>query len=176
MISYKTVSTQEELEQILALQRANLPTSLTSEEKNNEGFLTVHHDFDLLNRMNDCCPHIIAKDRAQVVGYTLCMHPKFSNEIEVLKSMFREMENKKKFFKSFIIMGQVCVDKSFRKQGLFRKLYNKMQEETKKEFDAIVTEVDATNKRSLKAHYAIGFKKLSQYKGDGRDWELIYLK
>ena len=176
MIRYKTVSTQEELEQILALQRANLPVSLSSEEKMKEGFLTVHHSFDLLKRMNDSCQHIIAKNGTEVVGYALCMHPKFGGEIEVLKSMFVEIENKKAPFKSFIIMGQVCVDKGYRKQGLFRKLYNKMQEETKKEFDAIVTEVDATNIRSLQAHYTIGFKKLSKYKGDGRDWELIYLK
>ena len=76
----------------------------------------------------------------------------------------------------YIIMGQVCVDKAYRQQGVFRKLYDKMQEETSKDFDSILTEVDATNIRSLRAHYAIGFKTLTKYKGDGRDWELIYLK
>ncbi len=176
MISYKTASTQEELEQILALQKANLPNTLSSEVKKNEGFLTVHHNYDLLKRMNDSCPHIIASDGTRVIGYALTMHPKFRNEIEVLKSMFKEIENKRKSFTSFIIMGQVCVDKDYRKQGVFRKLYDKMQEETTKEFDCIVTEVDATNKRSLQAHYANGFKTLSKYKSDGRDWELIYLE
>ncbi len=176
MIQYKTASTKEELEQILALQKTNLPNSLSSEEKQNEGFVTVHHDFDLLKRMNEACPHIIATQGKKVVGYALCMHPKFGDEIEVLKSMFAEIENISKPFNSFVIMGQVCVDKDYRKQGLFRKLYNKMQEETSKRFDAIVTEVDATNDRSVQAHYAIGFKTLSKYKGDGRDWELIYLE
>lgn len=175
MIRYKTATTIEELEQILALQKANLPIALSSEEKKNEGFLTVHHTFDLLERMNDSCQHIIAKNYTEVVGYALCMHPKFGSEIEVLKSMFAEIENKKAPFKSFIIMGQVCVDKEFRKQGVFRKLYSKMKEATSPEFESIITEVDATNKRSLEAHYAIGFKTLSKYKGDGRDWELIYL-
>ena len=175
MIQYKTVSTKDELEQILRLQKTNLPTSLSSEEKKKEGFVTVDHDFDLLKLMNEACPHIIATQGTEVVGYTLCMHPKFGDEIEVLKSMFAEIGNISKPFNSFVIMGQVCVDKDYRKQGLFRKLYNKMQEETSKRFDAIITEVDATNQRSLKAHYAIGFKTLSKYKGDGRDWELIYL-
>jgi predicted GNAT family N-acyltransferase len=176
MIRYKTVSTKKELEQILALQKTNLPNSLSSAEKKKEGFVTVHHGFDLLKRMNESCPHIIATRGMQVIGYTLCMHPKFGDEIEVLKSMFAEIENTSKPFKSFIIMGQVCVDKDYRKQGVFRELYNKMKETTSTEFEAIITEVDATNQRSLKAHYAIGFKTLSKYKGDGRDWELIYLK
>lgn len=176
MITYKTSTNSKELNQILALQKANLPSFLSSEEKATDGFLTVHHNFDLLKRMNDVCPHIIAKHSDQVIGYTLCMHPKFKNEIDVLKSMFMEVENSIQPFNSFIIMGQVCVDKSYRKQGVFRKLYGKMQEETSKDYDSIVTEVDATNIRSLQAHYAVGFKTLSKYKADGRDWELIYLQ
>jgi len=176
MITYKTVTNLKELEQILVLQKANLPSSISSEEKASEGFLTVNHNLDLLKKMNDVCPHIIAKYKEEVIGYALCMHPKFKNEIDVLKSMFMEVENSVKPFISFIIMGQVCVDKYFRKQGVFRNLYGKMQQETSKDFDSIVTEVDATNARSLQAHYGIGFKTLSKYKGDGRDWELIYLQ
>ena len=175
MITYKTATTSEELEQILVLQKANLPNSLSSEEKEKEGFLTVVHNFKLLKRMNDVCPHIIAKHGERVVGYTLCMHPKFKNEIDVLKPMFSELENNTAPINSFLIMGQVCVDKGYRKQGVFRNLYLKMQEETSKKFDSIVTEVDASNIRSVQAHYAIGFKKLSRYRDDGKDWELIYL-
>ena len=39
----------------------------------------------------------------------------------------------------------------------------------------IITEVAITNTRSLQAHYAIGFKKLSTYKTDGSYWDLICL-
>ena len=176
MIQYKTASTKQELEQILRLQKKNLPASLSSKEKQNEGFVTVHHDFDLLKRMNEVCPHIIAKQGSQVVGYALCMHPKFEDEIEVLKSMFSEITKALKPKSTYIVMGQVCIDKDYRRLGVFRQLYNKMKEVTSREFDAIVTEVDATNTRSLQAHYAIGFRTLLKYQGDGRNWELIYLK
>jgi predicted GNAT superfamily acetyltransferase len=175
MIQYKTASSSEELYQILALQKANLPISISSEEKDQEGFLTVHHDFDILKRMNNVCPHIIALDKNVLAGYTLCMHIKFGEEIEILKSMFAEIENRKVPFKTYIIMGQVCVAKGYRKQGVFRKLYTKMKEITSPEFDAIVTEVDASNRRSLEAHYAIGFKTLSKHSANDRDWVLIYL-
>ncbi len=173
MITYKTASTSKELQQILLLQQANLPQAVSSLEKQTEGFVTVHHDFDILNRMNDACPHIIAKDQEKVVGYALCMHPKFGNEIEVLKPMFSEIN--KVFSEKYIVMGQVCIDKAYRKQGIFRKLYETMKEVVIPEYSTIITEVDTTNIRSLEAHYAIGFKRLSNYKASGRDWKLIHL-
>jgi hypothetical protein len=50
-----------------------------------------------------------------------------------------------------------------------------MKETTSPEFDAIVTEVYATNMRSLEAHYAIGFKTFSKHTTNDRDWFSIYL-
>jgi len=176
MITYKKATTTYELIQILELQKENLPLIISSEEKEAEGFLTVQHDFDILNQMNDACPHIIAKDGEKLVGYTLCMHPKFEGEIELLKPMFKEIKNTIKPFKTYMVMGQVCINKAYRRQGVFRNLYAKMQELTKPEFDSIVTEVDINNQRSLQAHYAIGFKALSQYKANDKTWELIYLE
>jgi predicted GNAT family N-acyltransferase len=175
MIRYKTASSTNELEQILALQRSNLPESLSEEIQNTEGFVTVHHDFDILKRMNNACPHIIAKKGDQVVGYALCMHPKFGNEIEVLLPMFQQIKKVLPEGESYIVMGQVCVHKAFRKQGIFRKLYETMLEHIKPEFNAIITEVDLKNSRSLEAHYGVGFTLLSRYQADGHDWDLILL-
>ena len=53
MIYYKTASTIEELNQILALQQENLPEAISEEEQKLEGFVTVRHTFDMLNRVND---------------------------------------------------------------------------------------------------------------------------
>ncbi len=175
MITYKTASTTEELGQIIALQKCNLPLSISSEEKIKEGFLTVKHDLDLLKRMNDACSHIIAKDGEQLAGYALCMHPKFRDEIDILKPMFDEVQKHFNSDRSFIVMGQVCIAKEYRKQGVFRKLYSKMQEITKPEFDCIITEVDANNVRSLEAHLAIGFKTLTTHRAGGKNWNLILL-
>ena len=61
-------------------------------------------------------PHIIAKCGNEVVGYALCMHPKFANEIELLKPMFLEMESLVPKVRDFMVMGQVCVAKDFRKK------------------------------------------------------------
>lgn len=176
MIEYKSTSSQEELIHILELQKANLPSAVSSEEQKSEGFVTVDHDLDILTRMHEACPHIIAKDNNRVVGYALCMHPKFGDEIDVLKPMFREIASQVAPHTSYIVMGQVCIDKAYRKQGIFRKLYEVMQATLAPQFDTIITEVDARNARSLYAHYAVGFRLLHRYHADGKDWELIVLK
>ncbi|WP_282075076.1 GNAT family N-acetyltransferase [Maribacter aquivivus] len=171
---YTTATTKEELIQILSLQQMNLKSAVSSDEMEKEGFLTVHHTLDVLTRMNDACPHIIAKDEDKVVGYALSMTEDFKDEISVLRPMFTELENVS--IQNFITMGQICVAKTHRKQGIFRGLYNAMKIASYPTYDAIITEVDATNSRSLGAHYAVGFEKICIYHSLGQDWELISLK
>ena len=71
-------------------------------------------------------------------------------------------------------MGQVCIDKAYRGQGVFRGLYQKMKVELHKKYDLLITEVAANNPRSLRAHNAIGFKDLLIYQSGAIDWHLIY--
>jgi len=174
-ITYCRASTDEDLEQILRLQKINLPNALSEKEIQEEGFLTVVHTLDILKQMNDSCAHILAKNADKVVGYALCMHPKFANKIEVLKPMFREINNIISGRLDYIIMGQVCVDKDYRKKGIFRGLYRFMQHELKTSYNTIITEVDAANIRSLNAHKAIGFETLKEYHDLNRDWVIVGL-
>jgi len=174
-IIYCRASTEEELNQILRLQKQNLPRALSSSEKENEGFVTVDHTFEILKQMNDFCPHVIAKDGNQVVGYTLCMHPKFADGIDILKPMFNEIEKMLPSKSKFMVMGQVCVDKNYRKTGIFRGLYSFMRQELKGTFDLIITEIDAKNIRSLNAHLAVGFNILKEFNADNTDWVIVSL-
>jgi len=183
MVTYHRCSTENELRQILKLQRENLPTAVSEDRKKTDGFVTVLHTFDLLKAMNNTCPHILAKENKTVVGYALCMDPKFSNMIEVLKPMFKEIESALSESttplttnSNYIVMGQVCIATDYRKQGIFRKLYETMKREVLPPYESIITEVDTTNTRSLNAHYAVGFQKLSTYRANDQDWELIYLQ
>lgn len=176
IIRYCRSKTDKELHQILGLQQKNLFANITDEERKLEGFLTVEHTFDLLKKMNEACPHVIAKINDKMIGYALCMHPQFSTEIAVLRSMFDEIEVINPKPGKYVAMGQICLDKDYRKQGIFRSLYRTMSDSLKPEFDAIITEVDTKNIRSINAHYAVGFKHLKSYNSEGHDWELIILK
>ncbi|MGB5460978.1 MAG: GNAT family N-acetyltransferase [Eudoraea sp.] len=170
------VQSRLELEQILSLQKKNIPKALSIKEIEQEGFLTVTHSLDLLDRMNSRCPHIIAKENDEVIGYALCMHPKFNNEIDILKPMFEEINSVLAPGEKFMVMGQVCIQKEYRKKGVFQKLYKKMQDVLKTNYNCIITEVDALNKRSLNAHFAVGFIELKTYNYNGRKWCLLALK
>jgi predicted GNAT superfamily acetyltransferase len=179
MIHYQLTSTKEELIQIIALQQKNLPLNISTDEKNEQGFVSAQHTLDLLTKMHDAHPHIIAKHNNKVVGYALCMLQEFKNEIPLLTPMFNQTD---KAFKelneklNYVVMGQICVDKEYRKQGMFRALYQYMKQNISKEYNAIITEVDVKNVRSSNAHKAIGFEKLKEHQSNNQNWELILLR
>lgn len=175
MITFGRATSEVDLNQILNLQQKNLPGAISSEEKKKEGFVTVSHTFEILKAMNDICPHIVAKLDDIVIGYALCMHPKFMYEIAVLRPMFEEIEALHPKMENYIVMGQICVAKAYRGKGLFRQLYQTMRNAVQPEFERIITEVDAENTRSLRAHYAAGFKELITYHSGGQDWKVIGL-
>jgi len=173
-IKYTSVISDIELEQIIKLQKKNLPHNISTSEKEKEGFLTVKHDFEILKKMNTHQPHIIAKDGDSVIAYALCMHQKFKNDIEILKPMFSMIDKHIETETTYIVMGQICIDKTYRKQGVFNGLYQKMKTELKEKYDLLITEVATNNSRSLQAHLAIGFKTLKVYTFDQIEWHIIY--
>ncbi|NMH87430.1 GNAT family N-acetyltransferase [Flavivirga algicola] len=179
-IIYKRVETERELLQILEIQRANVKLLLSDEVIKTEGFVSVKHTFDVLKRMNDACPHIIATHKEKVVGYALCMLNAFRNDVPTLIPMFEYMdgiiESKKLSKLHYLIMGQICIDKAYRKQGIFKKMYQYFKDELKSDFDAVVTEVNSKNARSSKAHQAVGFNILDVHTEEGEDWELMIWK
>nr|WP_315161327.1 GNAT family N-acetyltransferase [uncultured Flavobacterium sp.] len=172
-ILYKRASTLNELEQIRALQLQNSSQNISSEEKLQEGFVTVQHSVALLEQMNSACAHIIAKDNDAVVGFALVMLSGFRNEIKALIPMFERIDELVPKDKTYVVMGQICVDKNHRKQGIFRGLYHFYREELQQQFDYLITEVAAINLRSMQAHEAIGFKIIDTYNEDGIVWNII---
>ncbi|TDQ28828.1 GNAT family N-acetyltransferase [Tenacibaculum caenipelagi] len=175
MIEFTTATNPTELLQILELQQQNLPEKLSEIDKKEQGFVTVRHDFELLKKMNDVHPHIIAKNNSTVVGYALSMSKIFRNDIPILIPMFDEIDTTSKGAKPYILMGQICIDKHYRGKGVFRGLYTKMKEEFSGIYDSIITEFDEKNTRSVNAHKAIGFKTLKTYTSHNQDWEIVYL-
>ena len=172
-ILYKRASTLNELEQIRTLQLQNSSQNISSEEKLQEGFVTVQHSVALLEQMNSACAHIIAKDNDAVVGFALVMLSGFRNEIKALIPMFERIDELVPKDKTYVVMGQICVDKNYRKQGIFRGLYHFYREELQHQFDYLITEVAAINLRSMQAHEAIGFKIIDTYDEDGIVWNIV---
>lgn len=169
---------KRDLEGILELQSRNLEDSITKADAIQEGFVTVKHEMNLLEEMSASYPHIVAKSGDKIVGYALVMERKFQNRVEVLIPMFELINNciwkgEKLRSASYFVMGQVCIDKEWRSQGIFYQLYDRLVLQMKTDFDYLITEVATRNKRSLKAHYNFGFELLKSYQAKGEDWELI---
>ncbi|PQB08466.1 hypothetical protein BST83_16045 [Polaribacter filamentus] len=176
MIQYTKAQSNNELEQILELQKNNLFENLSEEEKKEHGFVTIKHTFEILKAMNDVCPHTIAKFEDKVVGFALSMTKDFAEDIEVLKPMFYEI-SKLVSDEKYIVMGQISIDKDFRKQGVFKGLYEFMKTVIcLNTFDAIITEIDIKNERSLNAHESVGFKVLKDFKAGDKNWRIVLLK
>ena len=179
MTIIKIADTDQEIEGILGLQQANLPSQLNPQEQIQEGFVTIRHTFELLKRMNQDGGHIIVKDHDQVKAYALYLHPAMMPKVEFLGETYKflqafEWNGKKAIDHNFVFMGQICVDKSLRGQGYFRKLYEAFKQEYGKNFEWCFTLVALRNQRSLTAHKKIGFETMyTMVDPDAEPWELI---
>ncbi len=169
----------EELEQVLALQRRNVEESLSAEEVTRQGFVTVHHDLELLRDMNRAEPHVIATSDGQVVGYALVMVRAFEERVPILAPMYDMLsqltyDGKPMDEYNYFIMGQVCVDKPMRGRDIFAGMYCQMREVYSHRYDMVITEVARRNTRSIRAHEKVGFQLLHRYRdSDREEWDVI---
>ncbi len=178
MLLATTVTTTEELQQVLDLQKKYLVGNIGQEEMQSQGFLTVQHTLALLQQMHSLAPSIIIKDGEKVVAYALVMLRECRNLVPALVPMFDsfdrlQWQDKPLSNYRFYVMGQVCVAKEYRGQGLFDMLYQHHRKIYQPQFDFIITEVATRNKRSLRAHERAGFKTIHIYRDELDEWEVV---
>ncbi len=179
MILFDTAHSLTDLQGILELQRQNLAKHLTAEEIKTQGFVTVNHTLDQLQKLNANEKHIIAKDGDKIIGYLLAMTEKSKFDIPILIPMFKVFNET--YFNgkaitayNYIVIGQACIDKSYRGQGVFDKCYEAYKAYYKNKYDFAITEIAKTNLRSLKAHKRVGFNAIKTYTSpDNIEWEIV---
>lgn len=174
----KLAETETELLQILTLQKENHVSLISPDVKKTEGFVTVKHDLNLLNTMNDLARQVIAVENGQVIAYALVMVKELKMDIPVLTpmfDMFKEINYKggRLSDANFYVMGQVCVDKRYRGKGVFEMLYAKHREVYQSRFDLCITEVSSSNPRSMRAHEKVGFKTIHTFSDKTDEWNIL---
>jgi hypothetical protein len=177
-VSYCTATSDVELNQILNLQRINHASSLSETIERKDGFVTVMHSYQLLKKMNDAAPQIIAKDGENVIGYALVMLRSFVDMIPLLQPMFDRLAvikfgNRRIIDHSFYIMGQICIDKLYRGTGVFDALYQKHHEIQRNAFELCVTSVSTSNHRSMRAHERVGFQVVDTFRDATDEWSIL---
>jgi ribosomal protein S18 acetylase RimI-like enzyme len=180
MIQFKPAETTQELMGILKLQKENLPQNISETEKAVQGFVTVNHTFEQLAEMNGIAPHLIAKDGDQVIGYILAMTKASKDLIPVLVPMFNQFDRldfggKPVSDYNYLVIGQICVGKNYRGQGIFDRMYAAYGELFSDRFDFAITEIAVSNVRSIKAHQRVGFEIIHEFSDSTQDWAIVAL-
>jgi ribosomal protein S18 acetylase RimI-like enzyme len=178
MLIAKQVETEKELLQILQLQQLYLAGNNSGSEEKEQGFVTVHHTIEKLNQLHALSPSVIIKDADEVVAYALVMLNEGGSLIPELVSMFEMLETLSWKGKplnqySYYVMGQVCVHKAYRGQGVFQMLYDKHKEMMQPSYDFVVTEIATRNTRSIRAHEKVGFQLLHRFKDEREEWDVV---
>ena len=171
-------SSTDELQQILQLQKENLRQHISEDEMKSQGFVTLHHDLNVLRQMHKLAPSVIIKDQDQVVAYALTMLRECRELIPDLEPMFALLDklswnNKPLNDCRFYVMGQVCIARAYRGKGLFDELFRHHKKTYKSQFDLFITEIATRNVRSLRAHERVGFKTVHVHRDDLDEWAVV---
>ncbi|QNR83758.1 GNAT family N-acetyltransferase [Pedobacter riviphilus] len=179
MITITNSSNMEELEGILELQKQNLKKDLTPEQIKEQGFVTVSHSLEDLEKMHQYESNIIAKDGELVVAYVLAMTKQSKNDIPRLVEMYESFDHiqyqgKSVSSYSYIVVGQVCVSQAYRGNGLFDQCYCAYKDYFNSKYDFAITEIASINLRSMSAHKRIGFKIIHTYTDSSDvEWNVV---
>ncbi len=179
MIEIKCADNYQELNGILDLQKANLSIALRPEEMKEQGFVTVVHSYEQLATMNNVAPHIIATSEDKVIAYLLAMTDLSKHTVPILIPMFDIFDKiiyKERLVSSYhyMVVGQVCIEKAFRGIGLLDQCYDYYKNRFAATYDFAITEIAATNYRSLQAHSRIGFREVERYIApDSVEWIVV---
>jgi ribosomal protein S18 acetylase RimI-like enzyme len=178
MLHSTLTSTTEELQQILKLQEENLIQYIDETEMRSQGFVTLHHDLQILEQMHKLAPTVIIKDNDKVVAYALTMLQECRQLVPDLEPMFSLLDklswNDKLLTEhSFYVMGQVCIAKQYRGQGLFDELYRHHKKMYQSQFELFITEIATRNTRSIRAHERVGFKTIHTHRDELDDWIVV---
>jgi len=174
----RQVETTLDLTHILTLQKRNTKAAVPIEEIEQQGFITVEHSLAQLEKMQALIPQIIAVEEQTLAGYALVMPQELKTSIPVLVPMFNLLDTlsyKGRAVKdlSYYVMGQICVAKDYRGQGVFRQLYAAHKTLLSKQYNYCITEVSTRNLRSMQAHFAVGFKQLHRFTDAQDEWSIV---
>ncbi len=178
MVTIALSDTQADLEGIIALQRINHAKALDAQAREANGFVTMEYTVAQLRQMCGPYRHVVAKVDDVVAGYALVMLEQQRAPFTFLHPMFERIEaarfNGRPIRTSrWFVMGQVCIARAARGQGVFDAMYAAMREQMRHDFDFVTTEVSEFNTRSMGAHLRVGFRTIEEDNAQQDEWRVI---
>jgi L-amino acid N-acyltransferase YncA len=179
MMEYTVSVSEKDLKEILELQKENLAPNLSPTEIKTQGFLTLAHSYEQLKKLNDFEKHVIVKDNDRVIAYLLAMTNRSKFDLPLLIPMFNifnEIPYRDKTVSdyNYIVVGQACIQKNYRGQGILENCYSNFKNRFINKYDFAITEIASLNLRSLNAHSRIGFREIHRYTDPfNTEWAIV---
>lgn len=170
--------TARDFEQILALQRQNHLHAVAPEDRSREGFVFAQHTLETLEAFAAQLPQVVARSGGEVVGYTLAMPVSMRDALPELVAMFAQLERMQYRGRPiadhrYVVGGQVCVAREARGRGLIGRLYDECRRRLPPGHELLVTEINARNEVSLRAHRRAGFEPIGSYQDGAEEWIVV---
>ncbi len=178
MLTAKLATTDQELLQLAALSNANRTDNISAEESATEGFVSWLCTPDILRTINAIPPSVIVMDDDILAGYAITLTPECLKAYAAAAPTYNHaaplpFKGRTLGEQRFYLMGQICVAKAWRGQGIVSALYDGHRQFYSPQFDALVTEISMVNPRSLKAHQKVGFETIDRHFENGHDWAVV---
>ncbi len=178
MLTARLAATDQELLQIAALSHANRADNISAEEKAAEGFVSWVYTPGILRTINAIAPSVIVMEEDALAGYAITLTPECLKAYPAASPTYshaalHRFKGRTLADQRFYLMGQICVAKAWRGQGIVGALYSGHREYYCARFDALVTEISMANPRSLKAHQKVGFETIDLHFENGHDWAVV---
>ncbi|MDD2487682.1 MAG: GNAT family N-acetyltransferase [Candidatus Gracilibacteria bacterium] len=170
-----------DLQGIIDLQRKNLAFIVSDETKENDGFVSIETNIDLLSDISNDIGIIVAKYKKKVIGYLFAVTVGISKKMPILDKFVEDIGQYEYMGKNvdkyrYCILGQICIDNEHRGMGIFEKLYASFIDNLKGDYDIGIGGICSNNPRSLHVHMKkLGLEVVSEYSEGGKQWYIVVL-
>ena len=135
---------------VCELLKANYVGNL-SESQRKDGFLSIDFDADQIKEMADDGVMIVALFECRIVGFLTTQTCEYNLKIPIAKTMIETLSHTIDAHKT-LVCGPVCIDSSFRGQGVLEQMYKLLAREAEGTYNTGITFVSDSNPRSIAAH------------------------
>lgn len=171
-------ATREDIPAILDVQAANFIGNLEDAERR-DGFLSLTFTHRQLEEMAGQVGIIVAAIGGRLAGYLCASSREFNRPFHLLAAMMRQFDaidycGRLLASSRVFIYGPVCIDRSYRGQGLLRGLYDTLLQEVAGRYDIGVAFVADDNPHSLRVHLdGLGMAHVGEFSFSGKQYHIL---
>lgn len=162
----------EDIAGVCELLKKNFVGNL-SESQKRDGFLSIDFDADQLKEMADDGVMIVSICDSRVVGFLTTQTCEYNLKIPIAKTMIEKLSGDIETHKT-LVCGPVCIDSSFRGEGILEQMYEFLAREAEGTYDTGITFVSDNNPRSIAAHEnKIGMTTVGEFEEGGKVFKML---